>query len=794
MSDLLRRLLCLLMLPLAALADGYRQPSAAVREALDMVLPARPLASPDGRSVALLEVQRYLPLAQLGRAQLGLAGLRFDPAASASVPSLHYRGLRLRLLSGGAERRVALPAGGLWHSFAWSPDGQRYVLQRHTPWGTELWSGQAQGNAPRRIETLLLNHVLGDGEPVWWSAQELLMLARPADGRRAPATPLPEPSIQEHQGRGTPEPPHADLMRSRHDEALFAHHARSQLVRVNLATGAVQRLGAPALFYSVTMVGEGQGLLIERLAQPFVRQLSWDDQPAVAELRDAQGRLLRELASMPARQGVAVSGVLAGPRIFYASPTRDAAVYWVEALDGGNPQARVAYRDRLMRLDPPYKGEAREVQRLPHRFSRLRFLDDGAHALLSETDRGRSLTRTYLQPLDGSQSRLLFEHALRERFRHPGTPLMRLSPRGQRVVQTDGEAGFWFVGQGATPRGERPFLDRYSLRDEPVQRVFQADNQFELPLQWLGKERLLTQLERGVEQRQLGQRVSGGAWQALMPAPEPPPALRRLRREFVSFKRDDGVQLSFTLVLPAEHQAGQKRPALVWAYPLEYLDAEQASQAAANSERAAMPAPGSPLWLALDGYAVILDLTMPVVGDPRTVNDGFLEQIQMNAKALVDKLDELGSVDLRRIAIGGQSYGAFMAVNLLAHTDLFRAGIARSGAYNRTLTPFGFQSERRNLWEAREIYLRLSPLLFANRIKAPLLLIHGEQDSQAGTPPLQSERLFHALAGLGSPVRLAMMPLEGHALLSREAVGHVQWEMSSWLRRHLGAPPPSSAR
>ncbi len=779
----------LLCLPLLAAAEGYRQPSPAVREALDMNLPARPLASPDGRWMALLEPQRYLPLAQLGSAQLGLAGLRFDPAASASVPSLHYRSLRLRALQpGAAERRVALPAGGLWHSFAWSPDGQRYVLQRHTAWGTELWTGQAQGNAPRRIETLLLNHVLGDGDPVWWSAQELIMLARPADGRRPPPTPLPEPSIQEHQGRGTPDPPHADLMRSRHDERLFAHHARAQLVRIDLATGAVQRLGQPDLFYSVAMVGEGQGLLTERLALPFVRQLSWEDQPAVAELRDARGRLLRELAAMPARQGVAVGGVLGGPRIFYASPTRDAAIYWVEALDGGNPQARVAYRDRLMRLDPPYRGEAREVQRLPQRFSRLRFLDDGEHALLSETDRGRGITRSYLQPLDGSQSRLLFEHGLRERFRHPGTPLMRLNARGQRVVQTDGDGGFWYVGQGATSRGERPFLDRYSVSDQPVQRVFQAENQFELPLQWLGKGRLLTQLERGIEQRQLGQRVDG-QWQALMPPPEPPAALRRLRREFISFKRDDGVQLSFTLVLPADHQPGQKRPALVWAYPLEYTDAEQASQAAATSERAALPAPASPLWLALDGYAVVLDFTMPVVGDPRTVNDGFLEQIQLNAGALMDKLGELGSVDLRRVAIGGQSYGAFMAANLLAHTKLFKAGIARSGAFNRTLTPFGFQSERRSLWEAREVYLRLSPLISANQIKEPLLLLlHGERDSQPGTPALQSERMFHALAGLGTATRLVLLPLEGHALASREAVGHVQWEMSNWLRRHLGAP------
>ncbi len=794
---LLALLLALLLAP--AWGESYRQPSNAVRAALDAPLAARPLPSPDGRWLALLEPGRYLPLALLNRPTLRLAGLRFDPAASAAAPNPHYLSLRLRALAGGpqaAERRIALPAGGLWHSFSWSPDGQRYLLQRHTATGTELWVGSSAGNAFNRIEGLRLNAVLNEGAITWWGASEVLVLARPQDGRAEPRSPLPGPMLQEHQGRGSPEPPHADLLRSPQAEALFEHHTRSQLARVNLINGSVQRLGHPDLFYNVEMLGERQGLLTERLGRPFSRQLSWEDFPSNAEVRDAQGRVLREIAQVPARLGVAVDGVLAGPRVFYASPTRDAAVYWVEALDGGNPQTRVAYRDRLMRLDPPYKGEAREVQRLPHRFTRLRFLDDGKHALLSETDRGRAITRTYLQPLDGSQSRLLFEHALRERFRHPGSPLMQLDASGQRSVVTGSDGSFWFVGQGATPRGERPFLDRYSLRDQPVQRVFQAENQVELPLQWLEGRRLLTQVERPYDARQLGVREGAQlqSFQALQAALEPPPSLRGLRREFVTLKRDDGVQLSFTLVLPADHQPGQKRPALVWAYPLEFTDGELASQQAAASERGGLPVPGSPLWLALDGYAVVYDVTMPVVGDARTVNDNFLEQIQQNARAIVEKLDELGSVDLRRLAIGGQSYGAFMAVNLLAHTNLFKAGIARSGAYNRTLTPFGFQSERRNLWEAREVYLRLSPLLFANQIKEPLLLLHGEQDSQAGTPPLQSERLFHALAGLGQPVRLAMLPLEGHSLASREAAGHVQWEMSNWLRRHLGDPRANSGK
>jgi 2-polyprenyl-6-methoxyphenol hydroxylase-like FAD-dependent oxidoreductase/dienelactone hydrolase len=289
------------------------------------------------------------------------------------------------------------------------------------------------------------------------------------------------------------------------------------------------------------------------------------------------------------------------------------------------------------------------------------------------------------------------------------------------------------------------------------------------------------------EQEEWGVR-EGNSWKALTPQLEAPPAVRSLRREFITFKRDDGVDMSFWLVLPPDWQEGQKRPALVWAYPLEYTDSQLASQQAAQSERTQWPPPGSPAWLALEGYVVVYDATMPIVGDSKTVNDDFLEQMQLNARAIVDKLEDSGAVDVRRLAVGGQSYGAFTAVNLLAHTKLFKAGIARSGAYNRTLTPFGFQSERRNLWEAKDAYLRLSPLLFANQIKDPLLLLHGEQDPNSGTPVLQSERLYHALAGLGQPVRLTVLPLEGHALASREAAGQVQWEMANWLRKHLGSP------
>jgi dipeptidyl aminopeptidase/acylaminoacyl peptidase len=776
--------------------SGYQQPSAPIREVLDAPALPRLLVSPDKRSLALLELRRFNSLDELARPTLRLAGLRFDPATTTPQPLATVQRLRLRnlLQPDAPERVVDLPGGG-FHSFVWAPDGQRFLLERRAELANELWVGDTAEGALRRIPFVRLNNALGQGEQAWLNPRELVVLAIPKR-RGPPPRAVPAPAVQENQGRASPERTYPDLLKNPHDEALFEHHARSQLTVVDLVSGLSRDLGEPALFAAVSSIGEqGQYLLTERVVRPFSYHLTWDDFPQVVEVRQRDGRVLRELAKLPLKVGVAIDGALPGPRIFYPSPTKDAAVYWVEALDGGNPNARVAFRDRVMRLDPPFSGEPVEVQRMPHRFTRLRFLDDGQHALLTETDRVRAWTRSYLLPLRGSQSKPLFEHSVRERYRHPGSPLMRTLPNGQQVIQSTPQGEIYLLGAGAGPRGERPFVDRLSLRDLSMQRLFQSpENAYEQPLLPLDGARWLLQRESPVEPpnlylRELGSSGNGSQPpQALTRIKDPSPQLRRVKRELVSFKRADGVELSFWLYLPPDYKEGEKRPALIWAYPLEFNDAAVAGQLAGAPSR--FPSfPGiSPQLLALDGFVVLNDATMPVVGEQRSMNDGFIEQITMNARAIIDKAEELGVVDAKRLAIGGHSYGAFMAANLLAHTRLFKAGIARSGAYNRTLTPFGFQSERRSLWDARDTYLKLSPFLFADRIKEPLLLIHGEADNNSGTFPMQSERLYQALAGLGGTVRYVSLPYEGHGYTARESVGQVQWEMSNWLRAHLGDP------
>jgi len=775
--------------PAGAAPSSYRQPSPAIRDLLDAPILPRLLPSPDRQSLALVEQRRYTPLEELSRPGLRLAGARFDPRNASQQNLVAVQRVRLRPLlePDATEREVELPAGGTWHNFVWAPDGQRFLLSRRTDTADELWAGATANGQLWRIYNVRLNNAVDADDIAWLNPREAVVLTVP-DGRGpAPSRHQAGPAIQETHGKASPERTYPDLLRNPRDEDLFEYHARSQLTLIDIASGQSKDIGTPGLFTSVSSVGNGQALLTERLVRPFSYNLTFDDFPTVVEVRQRDGKVIRELAKMPLKQGVAIDGALPGPRVFYPSPTKDAAIYWVEALDGGNPAARASFRDRVMRLDPPYTGDPFEVQRMPYRFTRLRFLDDGVHALLTEEDRNRGWTRTYLLPLRGTQSRPLFEHSVRERYRHPGFPFMRTLPNGHQVAQTlNGD--LLLSGQGAGPKGDRPFLDKMSLRDLSVQRLFQsAEGVYEAPVALLEDRRLVTQRETEHEPPNLALRENGKVT-ALTRLKDPTPQLKAVRRELVSFKRADGVEMSFWMYLPPDVRDGEKRPALVWAYPLEFNDASIAGQLSGSPERFMSFSGISPLNLLMDGYVVLMDATMPVVGDSRNLNDSFVEQLAANARAIVDKAEDLGTVDPKRIAIGGHSYGAFMAVNLMAHTKLFRCGIARSGAYNRTLTPFGFQSERRSLWDAKDVYLKLSPFLFANQIKDPLLLIHGEADNNSGTFPMQSERLYQALAGLGGTARYVLLPFEAHGYTARESAGQVQWEMSQWLKSCLGDP------
>ena len=368
---------------------------------------------------------------------------------------------------------------------------------------------------------------------------------------------------------------------------------------------------------------------------------------------------------------------------------------------------------------------------------------------------------------------------------------MRALPTGHSVLWTN-DGKLFLHGDGATPEGDRPFLDQFDLQTGKAQRLFRCDDGcYEAPLALLANDgsRFLTRRETPTDPPNLYIRTAEGKKQALTDFTDPTPQLRGIKKKLVTYKRADGVPLFFTLCLPPDYKEGQRLPAFIWAYPREFTDADTAGQVGGSPYRFTTLTGPSHLFLVLQGYAVLDNATMPIVGDPEKVNDSFVDQLVANAKAAIDKADEMGVIDPKHVAVGGHSYGAFMTANLLAHSDLFRAGIARSGAYNRTLTPFGFQSERRTLWEAPETYLKMSPFMYADKIKSPLLLIHGAADNNDGTFPIQSERLYQAIKGNGGKVRFVSLPAEAHGYAARESVEHTLFEMVTWLDKHVKNAP-----
>ncbi|MFN4116962.1 MAG: hypothetical protein ACK4F7_10760, partial [Inhella sp.] len=533
--------------PASAQALNYQQPSAAMRAVLDAApLPQHSL-SPDQRLLASITPRRHRPVAELAQPMARLAGLRLNVAASGPALINPVEALSLRPVAGGAETPIALPndgKGGGFYGLRWSPDGRRILLSRRTESGTELWVAETAKPVLRQLKGLKLNQVL-DNDPAWLNADELVLLAVPDQRGPAPEFKAPDgPALQESMGKVSPEYTLQNLLKNPQDEALFSYLATSQPRRVNLKTGSHQAVGAAGLYGRLETVGDGKALLAERLVAPFSYQVRWGDFATQVELLDPRsGKLLRDLGRIKLKEGVPVQGVVTGPRQFWGSPLADAAIYWVEALDGGDPATKVPHRDRLMRLDPPYAGEPREVHKTVHRLASLAFTELAQRALVVDYDRDRVWITADFVALDGSAAPQRWnERSLRDRYRDPGQPLTRtLAGNGRSLMRVE-QGALLLAGAGASPQGDRPFLDRYELATGKSSRLFQAsDTHYETALALLADGRLLTRRETFDSPPNLMLRSGDGfaQLQALTTVPDPTPMLRGIQRERVQFERGD---------------------------------------------------------------------------------------------------------------------------------------------------------------------------------------------------------------------------------------------------------------
>ncbi|QYO65226.1 prolyl oligopeptidase family serine peptidase [Leptolyngbya sp. 7M] len=786
-----------LLLPIAALSQGgYKQPPKAVMDVLNA--PANPTTSvsPARDKIALFEPLRYPPISELARPMLRLAGSRIDPTRNSQHRQPYSLSLTLRSIADGTEKRVPLPAGAKLVSPQWSPDGKFIAVGNLTDDGVELWLIDTVLATARKVNGVKINTAFGGFD--WESNTLISALIVPAGRGPAPeyrdVVPT-EPNIQETAGRTGAVATFQDLLRSPNDERLFEYFATSQLVTINV-NGNVDRIGQPAIYDNADLSPDGRYVLVSRINRPYSYQFPASRFPRKVEVWDVSGRSIKTIVEMPLQDNLPVQGVPVGPRGVSWVPTEPAMLMWTEALDGGDPRKKVSPRDKVMKLSAPFGGDAVEVVKTEHRYQGRSFGERDGMMWFFDFDRDTRKRRVFMTDYrDPKNVKLIDDRNVSDRYNDIGNPVMRTLPSGGSVIRQHGDEIF-LSGMGASPQGDRPFFRAMNLKTLETREIFRAGTEeFETFVAMLDNDGMsfITRKESPTEPPNLylrqvcppGRVCTALAYRAITEFKDPTPQLREIKRQIVRYKRSDGVDLSFTLYLPPGYKEGTRLPTVVWAYPLEFTDAAVAGQVSGSENRFTQMGGSSHLFFLLQGYAVLDDATMPIVGDPETVNDTFVKQIVDSAKAAIDKGVEMGVVDPERVGVGGHSYGAFMTANLLAHSDLFRAGIARSGAYNRTLTPFGFQSERRTFWEAPDLYAKVSPFFFANKINEPILLIHGEVDNNQGTFPMQSERLYAAISGNGGIARLVMLPLESHGYAAKESIEHTLYEMIEWFDRHV---------
>lgn len=788
-------LACVLLTADAAAQSGWKTPPKNVVDVLDAPPTPRMLVNSEGSRGLLVSFDPYPPLETLARPFLRLAGHRIDPVLSARQRTMRSRSIEVLDFQPLKRRSVALPPDASINSVRWCRDGRKFAFTNDAKDGVELWIGDAETGLAYPIKDLRVNDILD--APFSWNADEASLLVRavPKGRGAAPARPLvPDgPVVEETSGKISKVMTFQDLLKSSFDEALFEWHATVQLMNVDLA-GNARPIGKPAIFTDAEWSGDGKHLLVTYLKRPFSYRVPSFRFAHAVEVWNPDAVVEKVIADLPVADEVPPQGVATGPRAIQWMAMSNDTLLWVEALDGGDPLKKVPHRDRLMMIGAPYSGEPQEATRLPQRYAGVAWTGVPMQALVSQFDRDRRWTTSSLMLLQAGAApvpaeklgAVVFDRSVNDDYNDPGAPVMEERPDGSRTMVRD-DPWTYLAGTGASEDGDRPFLDRIDLKTKEKSRIWQSKKDaYEAFVHFVGGGQwILIRSESPSEPANYFLTNVQGERVKLTDFKDPAPELTKVRKELLKYKRADGCQLTGTLYLPPDYKEGTRLPLVVWAYPEEYSDAGTAGQVRGSTRTFTRLQGDSPLFFLLDGYAVLMDATMPVIGDPEKMNDTFIEQIVSSAQAAIDKVVEMGVADRGRCCISGHSYGAFMTANLLAHSDLFAAGIARSGAYNRTLTPFGFQSERRSYWDAPELYAKVSPFTYANKINEPLLLIHGEADNNPGTHTMQSERLFQAIRGNGGTARLVLLPYESHGYRARESVLDVLAEMFEWADKYV---------
>lgn len=777
----------------------YQLPPKEILELADVQLPPVSMLNSDGDIFVMAERNQYKSIEELSQKEMRLGGLRINPMTNTGSRTRHYLGLKIRRLGQDPIAVKGLPENPKLSGFAWSPDESSMAFLHTTSTGAELWVLDIARATARKLSEPDVHANMGGAMSWTRDSKSILIRMLPKDRTalldRSSAVPT-GPKISVNDGQKAQNRTYQDLLKDKIDEANFETLVQSEIYKVDLQGTATKWLDKD-MYGSMSLSPDGKYVLLNKISKPFSYLVPLYRFPTSFMIYDLDGKLIKTVEEVPLMEELpkGFGAVRTGKRSFHWRSDKPSTLVWVEALDGGDPAKEVDFRDEVFQQNAPFVDKPVSLIKTINRFAGLTWGDDG-HAVAYDRWFMNRNSKTYLfnPSSPATKPEILYDRNYQDRYSSPGSFVTKENDWGRNVLDIQ-KGKLTLIGAGYTPEGIFPFIDERDIKSGEVKRIWQAEDNGTLErvvdVLDLKKGKFLVRVEspnqfpnyyiRNIKSKK-------EPLQAVTNFKNPFEQLGNAHKEVITYKRDDGVELSGVLYLPPGYDMEKKEkiPMIMWAYPVEYKDKKSGGQISASPYEFTYVYYGSPVFWLTRGYAILDDAAFPIVGEgDEEPNDSFRKQLVANGKAAIDAVDKLGYIDRNRIAVGGHSYGAFMTANLLSHSNLFAAGIARSGAYNRTLTPFGFQREERNYWEAPEIYNKMSPFMHAEKMKTPLLLIHGMEDNNSGTYPMQSERYFNALKGLGATVRLVMLPKESHGYSARESVLHVLWEQDQWLEKYV---------
>ena len=778
---------------------SYQKPPPEILELVDITLPPRVLIDENKNFMIYLYRNSYKSIDELSSPEIKLAGLRLNPNSSSRSRTNYYNNImisKMDQIDKSAKQIKGLPKNPKLANIKWSPDQTKIAMTNTKEEGVELWYIDLEKLTAKKLTGPKLNASLGDVITWYQDSKNILTKFKLKnspdiiDGEDVVPT---GPIISSNDGKKAQNRTYQDLLKNEVDEKNFETLARSVLSKVSLK-GKIKLLAKKNLYHEIDFSPDGKFILISIIQKPFSYLVPYYRFPMKYAIYSSKGKELTVLHEVPLIEDLpkGFMAVRTGPRNFSWRSDRPSNLIFVEALDGGNPETDIKYRDEIFEVGYPFKQNKVSLLKTINRFYRIDWCNDTLALGYDYWWNSRN-TKTYIfSPSNtNKEPKIIIDRNYQDRYNDPGSFVKRRNFYGKSILAMN-KQNLYLMGDGFRDDGQFPFIDQLNLESLKKVRLYESsfkDKKEDLLDFEADNNMILTRIESASEYPNYFFRdLKTDSLTKITDFENPFLSIMDVSKEVIEYKRSDGIDLSATLYLPKGYDINkkQKLPMIMWAYPREFKDNKSASQITQNKNEFTFPYWGSPIYWLTRGYVVLDDVSFPIIGEgDNQPNDNFRKQLVDNASSAINRVYELGYIDKEKVAIGGHSYGAFMVANLLSHSKLFAAGIARSGAYNRTLTPFGFQSEERNYWEAPDTYYNMSPFMHAEKVKTPLLLIHGEEDNNSGTYPLQSERYFNALKGLGATTRLVMLPKESHSYRAKESIMHMLWEQDRWLERYV---------